>query len=319
MNNTERTVAATDLGAAMLVSYGVDEPTIGVLVDGVVADLDAASGMSSRNDATLTMNVVIDDWRYWSPIVQRLALALREQTAEIGQPATAVQLRAPIPRPRRNPFLIAGNYRAHVEAGERATGVPLSQRKQAIFFTKPSGTVIGPDDEILVDPGVTQQVDYENELVVVIGRGGRDITPDVAMDFVFGYMIGNDVSARDIQLVKPTTDFLRGKGLDTFFPTGPGIVLRDGFPHRHERTLRTFVNGSLRQEAILGDMTRDVPQIIADLSRGLSLEPGDIIATGTPSGVQVESPSPEWLRDGDVVACQIEGIGTLVNTVREIV
>jgi len=154
--------------------------------------------------------------------------------------------------------------------------------------------------------------------VVVIGRRGRDIPLAEAMDHVWGYTIGNDVSARDIQVVKPTPDFLRGKGLDTFFPTGPGIVPKDYLPEYHDLRLRLFLNGVLKQDAVLGQMTRDVAEIIADLSRGLTLEAGDIIATGTPSGVLIESADPVWLKQGDEVVCEIEGIGRLVNHVRAI-
>ncbi|MDE3100689.1 MAG: fumarylacetoacetate hydrolase family protein [Chloroflexota bacterium] len=281
-----------------------------------VREADRVLGLATLGpEAPRTMNDLIDAWPRWGAPVRDLATRLRKDP-QVGTTLAEVRLLAPIPRPRRNPFLIAGNYMAHVLAGEKATGIPLSQRKTAIFFSKPSGAVIGPDATIEYETRWTQKVDWECELVVVIGTTGRDIPVERAMEHVFGYTIGNDVSARDIQIQKPTSDFMRGKGMDTFFPIGPGIVLRDDYGDYHARRLRLSVNGERKQDGTLGEMTRDVPEIIAELSRGLTLEAGDIIATGTPSGVANESPDPQWLKDGDIVLCEIEGIGTLTNRVR---
>jgi 2-keto-4-pentenoate hydratase/2-oxohepta-3-ene-1,7-dioic acid hydratase in catechol pathway len=293
----------------MLVTYSENgQRRVGVSANGRVAAL---------GDGALTMLAVIDVWDKWKTEVEALGKRLEGNEA-IGVRLTSVTLEAPIPRPRRNPFLIAGNYKAHVAAAEAATGMALSQRRQAIFFTKPDNTVVGPTADIEYDPEVTQKVDYEIELVVVLGKRGKNIPLDQAMDYVFGYTIGNDVSARDIQVVKPSSDFTRGKGLDTFFPMGPGIVLRDDIASWGDLRMRLWVNGELRQNALPSQMTRDVPTQISELSRGLTLEAGDIIATGTPNGVIGEQPNPVWLKDGDEVVCEIEQLGRLANRVRQI-
>ena len=284
---------------------------------GIRVGVCAHGRVASLGDAGLTMLDVIDAWDKWRGPVEELGARLEKGEA-LGVALKSVTLDAPIPRPRRNPYLIAGNYKSHVAAAEKSTGIPLSERKQAIFFTKPDNTVVGPTGDIEYDPAVTQKVDYELELVVVIGRRGRNISAAQAMDFVWGYTIGNDVSARDIQVVKPTTDFLRGKGLDTFFPIGPGIVLRDDIKNYRDLRMRLWVNDEIRQDGTPGQMTRDIPTIIAELSRSLTLEPGDMIATGTPSGVIGESPNPVWLKDGDMVVGEIEQIGRLENRVRAI-
>jgi 2-keto-4-pentenoate hydratase/2-oxohepta-3-ene-1,7-dioic acid hydratase in catechol pathway len=304
----------------MLVTYAAPSPRVGVIASGRLMDLQAGGRAGTRSPGAdpLSMLDVIDAWEVWAPISRDMARAAEADPESIGVAATTHRLIAPIPRPRRNPFLIAGNYMDHVIAGERASGVPLTQRKTAIFFTKPTNAVSGPTDDIEVDTRLTKKLDYETELVVIIRRRGRDIPREGAMDYVWGYTVGNDVSARDIQRQKPTPDFLRGKGLDTFFPTGPGLVPLERIPDYRGLTLRTWVNGELRQEAQLSQMIRDVPEIIADLSRALTLEPGDLIATGTPSGVQSEMDDPTYLKDGDEVISEIEEIGRLVNRVRAI-
>lgn len=296
----------------MLVTYDDGGQRVGVAAGGRVVDLATLGPEAPR-----TMVDLIDAWPRWGALVRDLA-ARAEKDERAGRALDKVRLLAPIPRPRRNAFLLAGNYMAHVLAGEKATGVPLSQRKTAIFFSKPSGSVIGPGATIEYQTRLTQKVDWECELVVIIGTTGRDIPRERALEHVFGYTIGNDISARDIQVVKPTSDFMRGKGMDTFFPLGPGIVLAEDFTDFGEVPIRLFVNGEKKQDGLLGQMIRDVPEIIADLSRGLTLEAGDLIATGTPSGVANEDPNGRFLQDGDVVVCEIPGIGTLSNPVRAI-
>lgn len=264
-------------------------------------------------DDKLTMLDVIDNWGTWRSPVYEVTAKLDKGE---GSDASKLKLEAPIPQIRRNAFLIAGNYKSHVAAAEKTSGMALSERKQAIFFYKPNNTVIGPDADIEYNTAVTNKVDYELELVIIIGKRGRDIPLDEAMDYVFGYTIGNDISARDIQVVKPASDFTRGKGLDTFFPIGPGIVLRDDVGEYRDLSMKLWVNGELRQNGNPGQMTRDVPTIISELSRSLTLEPGDIIATGTPSGVIQENPNPVWLKHGDEIICEIEKLGRLANKLR---
>jgi 2-keto-4-pentenoate hydratase/2-oxohepta-3-ene-1,7-dioic acid hydratase in catechol pathway len=160
-------------------------------------------------------------------------------------------------------------------------------------------------------------VDYEVELAVVIGKRGRNIKASEAFDHVFGYTIVNDVTARDLQR-RHGGQFLKGKGLDGSCPMGPGIVTRDEIADPGQLAIRLWVNGELRQDANTRDMIFPIAELIESLSEGLTLEPGDLLATGTPSGVGYAMRGPQFLKDGDVVTCEIEGIGQLVNPVTEV-
>jgi 2-keto-4-pentenoate hydratase/2-oxohepta-3-ene-1,7-dioic acid hydratase in catechol pathway len=177
--------------------------------------------------------------------------------------------------------------------------------------------VIGPGDAIPVHLAVSTKVDYEVELGVVIGKRGRDIPAAQAFDHVFGYTIINDVSARDIQR-RHGGQFLKGKGLDGSCPIGPWIVTRDEIPDPGQLGIRLWVNGELRQNANTRDMIFPIAELIQSLSEGMTLEPGDLLATGTPSGVGYAMGEPQFLRQGDVVVCEIEQIGRLENTVFEL-
>jgi len=225
----------------------------------------------------------------------------------------ALTLRAPLPQPQRNLFCIGRNYHEH--ADELATTVFRESVAKAqdwpIVFTKVPQTVIGPFDTVRL-PGraVSEQIDYESELAVVIGRGGRDIARSRAMDHVFGYTVVNDVSARDVQVRHQQWHL--GKSFDTFCPMGPWIVSADELDGRNTR-VRGWVNGELRQDGSTKDMIFDIPTLIETCSRGITLYPGDVIATGTPAGVGMGFSPPKWLRAGDVVRIEIDGIGVIEN------
>lgn len=233
--------------------------------------------------------------------------------ADLWQPIERVAVIAPIPRPRKNVFCVGRNYRLHILEGARARGVEPKLPEVPEFFSKPPTTVIGHDEEITWKDWVTQQLDYEVELAVIVGRRSVDLQPEHALDAVFGYTIVNDVSARDLQ--KAHGQWFKGKGLDTSCPMGPVITTADEFgdPSGHRVTLR--VNGKTRQNSNTADMLFSVGRILASLSSGLTLEPGDVVATGTPSGVALGMEPQRWLEDGDVVEAEIEGIGTLRNRV----
>lgn len=230
-------------------------------------------------------------------------------------PVEAVTLRAPL-KPRRNLFCIGRNYRAHAE--ELATTVfrdAVAQSKERemwpIVFTKVPETVIGPYDDVqLPGKGITEQIDYECELAVIIGRGGKNIPRSRALDHVFGYTIVNDVSARDVQTRHQQWHL--GKSFDTFCPMGPCIVTADELDGTATR-VRGWVNGELRQDGLTKDMIFDIPAQIEAISRGITLYPGDIIATGTPSGVGMGFSPPKWLKAGDVVRAEVDGIGAIEN------
>ncbi len=222
----------------------------------------------------------------------------------VAYPEKRVRLLAPIPRPARNIFCMGRNYAEH--AAERGAQAP----DRPVFFTKPPTTVIGAGAAI-VHHGSTSELDYEAELAVVIGRGGRDIPRAEALSHVFGYTNLNDVTARDLQ--RAHQQWFKGKSLDTFCPMGPALVTADEVPDPQGLSIQLRVNGKVRQSANTSQMIFDVATLIEVLSMGMTLEPGDILATGTPSGVGAAT--GEFLKPGDVVEVEVEGLGCLINRV----
>jgi 2-keto-4-pentenoate hydratase/2-oxohepta-3-ene-1,7-dioic acid hydratase in catechol pathway len=291
-------------------------PAVGLVDDTRLLDLDAGFRRLAGTDGPRSMIELIAGGRALLDRCGEVLERARRQADDSGlwHPLAATRLLAPIPRPAKNVFCVGRNYKLHIEEGARARGVPPAFPSVPEFFSKPPTTVIGPQAEIRLDATATQQLDYEVELAMVIGTSCRDLTARDAGNAVFGYTIVNDVTARDAQ--KAHGQWFKGKGMDTFCPIGPWIVTADSFgdPGDHRITLR--VNGDTRQDSTTSDMLFDCGAILQALSRGLTLEPGDIIATGTPSGVALGMSPQQWLRDGDVVEAEIEGIGVLGNTVR---
>ena len=183
------------------------------------------------------------------------------------------------------------------------------------IFTKPPTAVVGPGAEVRL-PAATTKLDYEVELAFVVGRSGRDIPAGEAIDHIFGFTVLNDVTARDLQ--RDHGQWFKGKGLDTTCPMGPWIVTADAFDIGADHRLWMRVNGEMRQDALISDMVFDCAAILASLSAGLTVEAGDIVATGTPSGVGLGMDPQVWLKDGDVMEAGIEGIGSLTNTIRAV-
>ncbi len=245
---------------------------------------------------------------------ERLAAA-RQVVAEAasGLALAAVELRAPIPRPRKNIICLGMNYAAHAIESLRAKGLPEKLPEHPVFFSKMPTAVNHPNAPVPLMADVSAQRDWEVELAVVIGRRGRDIPASEALDYVFGYTIMNDVSARDLQ--SRHQQFFYSKSLDGSAPLGPWIVTADEIPDPHALGIRLRLNGELVQNSVTRDMIFDIPTCIATFSRGVTLEPGDIIATGTPSGVGMGMTPQRWLRDGDVMEAEIDGIGVLRNVV----
>lgn len=230
-----------------------------------------------------------------------------------------VSIAAPIPRPRRNIFCVGKNYHAHAKEFTRS-GFDSSAKDASeaiptdpIIFSKVPECVIANGEPILYPQGVSEKVDYEAELAVVIGRGGRGISRAQAYDHVFGYMIVNDVTARDLQATHK--QWLIGKSLDSFCPMGPWLVTSDAV-NAEDLSVRCWVNGDLRQDANTSDLIFDIPTLIETLSAGLTLFPGDIIATGTPAGVGIGFDPPRYLKAGDRVAIEIDGLGCLRNSLQ---
>lgn len=225
-----------------------------------------------------------------------------------ARPVEDVQVLAPIPRPRKNIFGIGLNYRSHVEESARTLDTESNLPKQPVVFSKPPTTVIGPGDAIHHNAKVTQQLDWEVELAVIIGRTARRVCTETALAHVFGYSVLIDISARDN---RRAGQWIISKGMDTYAPFGPCIVTADEIPDPHDLRLWLKKNGQMKQDSNTRHMIFNVPALIADLSTGITLEPGDVIATGTPEGVGAARVPPEWLWPGDVLEAGIDGIGTL--------
>jgi 2-keto-4-pentenoate hydratase/2-oxohepta-3-ene-1,7-dioic acid hydratase in catechol pathway len=230
-----------------------------------------------------------------------------------------VALEAPMPRPRRNIFCVGKNYHEHAhefaKSGFDSSAAAGAVPKEPIIFSKVPETVIPNQAKVLIDAKVSTAIDYEAELAVIIGKGGRGISKEKALDHVWGYTIVNDVTARDLQ--GRYSQWLVGKSQDTFCPMGPWAVTKDEIDIGNT-AIRCFVNGDLRQNSNTGLLIFDVPTLIATISAGLSLKPGDIIATGTPAGVGIGFSPPRYLKSGDVVRVEIDGIGALENRFEDI-
>jgi 2-keto-4-pentenoate hydratase/2-oxohepta-3-ene-1,7-dioic acid hydratase in catechol pathway len=229
-------------------------------------------------------------------------------------PLKSVRLLAPIV-PKRNVFCVGWNYAEHFAEGKAFRPADAVQEIPAhpALFTKNPFAIIGPEAAIRFPAPISEELDYEVELAVVIGREGRDITERDALDHVFGYTIGNDVSVRDVQRTWHGGQWFKGKNFDTHFPLGPWIVTKDEIPDPQTLRLTTRVNGATKQDSNTKHMVFPVARIIAELSAGLTLHPGDVIMTGTPEGVGMGRTPPEWLKPGDIVELEIERIGVLRN------
>lgn len=232
--------------------------------------------------------------------------ALQEKKAT-RHPLAQLRLKAPIPSPSKV-IAIGLNYMDHC----REQNVPVPARP--VVFAKFPSSVIGPSDPIVWDPGLTSQVDLEVELGVVMGRRARNVSQEHAMDYIFGFTVINDVSARDLQF--GDKQWVRGKSLDTFCPTGPVVVTTDEIANPHALALRSTINGQMMQDSNTSEMIFNIPYLISFLSQAFTLEPGDLIATGTPNGVGVFRKPQVFLQDGDLVEVEVQGIGKLANPVR---
>ena len=249
--------------------------------------------------------------------LQRARDAVRGSIASVA--LEDARLLAPIPTPRRNVFCVGWNYSEHFAEGTRAHGgsAPSDAPDHPSFFSKNPGTVVGPEAAVLHPSPASVELDWEVELAVVIGTGGRDIPEDRALEHVFGYTCANDVSVRDFQQRRHGTQWFKGKNFDTHCPLGPWIVTADEIPDPQRLRLSSRVNGVTKQDSNTRHMVFTVARIIAELSIGLTLWPGDVIATGTPQGVGFARTPPEFMNVGDVVEVEVEAIGVLRNTIAQ--
>ena len=219
-----------------------------------------------------------------------------------------VKILSPIPWPRKNVVLLGVNYKEHVEEGARARSIELKYPEAPVFFTKPATSIIRHLGKV-VHHRATEKLDFEIELAVIIGKKGRDIPKDKVYDYIFGYTVCLDMTARDLQ--RRHGQWFKGKSLDTFCPLGPWIVHKSALPDPHHLRLICRVNGEVMQDGNTRDMIFDIPTTIESLSQGMTLEPGEIISTGTPSGVGFARVPPFFLKAGDKVEGEVEGIGVL--------
>lgn len=288
---------------------------LGALVGDLVVDLERL-GWAAGLEVPSTMLDFID---LGPTAVPALTGILAEHDGRwplgVALPLSNVALLAPIPRTRKNIFGIGLNYVEHVEESARTLDTSKDLPDKPVLFTKPPTAIIGPGDAIQHNAAMTQQLDWEVELAVILGSAATRISKDEAMAKVFGYSVMVDVSARDN---RRSGQWIFSKGQDTYAPFGPCIVTADEIPDPHDLDLWLEKNGEEKQRSNTRHLLFDIPTLIADISSGMTLEPGDVIATGTPSGVGAGRTPQEWMWPGDVIECGVEGIGTLRNPVVKI-
>lgn len=298
-----------------LVTYRASVETegrLGVLVDDLVIDV---AKLGARADVELPSRML--DFIDLGPVALVELKALLEDAGgrwPVGGalPFANVKLLAPIPRPRKNIFGIGLNYIDHVAESAAALDTSSDLPKQPVIFSKPPTSVIGPDDPIEHNAAITQQLDWEVELAAIIGTTARRIDRADALHHVFGYTVLVDMSARDN---RRAGQWIYSKGQDTYAPMGPCIVTADEIPDPQTLDLWLTVNGVEKQRSNTSHMLFKVDELIADISQGITLEPGDIIATGTPEGVGAGRTPQEFVWPGDIIECEVAGIGRLRNPV----
>ena len=237
----------------------------------------------------------------------------RVQTENIKIPLNEVVLESPIPNPPRGIICLGKNYKDHIKEVAKAIDSEPEVPKFPIYFSKLVDRCVGPDSVIPAHKNLTYSLDYEVELAIIIGKEGKDIPENQVDEYIFGYTILNDVSVRNAQ--KKHSQWFKGKSFDGTCPMGPWIVTKDEFKSPVELAISSYVNGELRQDSNTREFIFDIPYVISDFSKGVTLKPGDVIATGTPAGVGMGFTPPKFLQAGDEVECYIENIGFLKNKV----
>lgn len=288
------------------------EARLGAIVDGFVVDIESLGAGSSIILPSSMLGFIEA-----GPSATRAVLRLLEQGFDawpIGavQPASNVKLLAPIPRPRKNIFGIGLNYVEHVAESSRTLDTAKDLPKKPVIFSKPPTSVVGPGDPVNHNERLTKQLDWEVELAVIIGQTAQHVGVEKALDYVFGYSVMIDISARDC---RRAGQWIVSKGQDSFAPFGPCIVTADEMVDPHALDLWLTVNGIEKQRSNTRHMLFKIPELIADISSAMTLEPGDIIATGTPEGVGAGRNPQEWLWPGDVLEAGVAGIGVLRHPV----
>jgi 2-keto-4-pentenoate hydratase/2-oxohepta-3-ene-1,7-dioic acid hydratase in catechol pathway len=286
-----------------------------VLDDGRVVDIGREAkrkGMALAFDASSMISLIAAGDAALSQ-VRTLAKGADADQAKLAE----VTLTSPIPVPQRNIYAVGWNYLEHFEEGKAFRDPNQKYPEHPVFFSKAQHVMNGPFSPIPYDPKVSTLIDWEGELAVVIGKRGRNIPEANALDYVFGFSVINDTTARDVQQTRHGGQWFKGKSLDGHGPMGPWIVTRGAIDYNNLH-LQTRINGVVRQNANTGQMFFKVPAILAELSLGLTLEPGDIIATGTPPGVGHGMKPPMYLKPGDIMETEISGIGVIRNEIKAV-
>lgn len=292
-----------------LASFIVNEKnTFGIVENGMVIDLNGLRKESK--DEIVFPNELLKGIEEGELFLQKIRVLLSlpaEMKKKHSYSIKEIKWLAPTPSVKRNIICVGKNYRDHaIEMGSEKD-IP----KNIMIFTKATNTVIGHEEKVHSHKELTSQLDYEGELAVVIGKKGKSIQPEDALDYVFGFSIINDITARDLQ--KKHGQFFIGKSLDTTCPMGPYIVTKDEVKDPQSLAITTRVNNEIRQSSNTSAMIFPIPEIISTLSKGMTLEPGDIIATGTPAGVGKGMNPPRFLKNGDTIEIEIETVGILTN------
>ena len=296
-------------------------PHLGIVRDDEVIDVDLA-GRALQLSVPDQMLALIENYALYKDALSTiLSKATNRRFSDVktftdvgaAHKLSEVQLAAPIPQPRKNVMCLAVNYREHAQETAVVRGHSGEIPQHPMFFTKAPTTINEPYGDIVIDPAVSSEIDWEVELGVIIGKKGKNIRADDALSYVFGYTVLNDITARDLQTRHK--QFFKGKSLDGSCPIGPWIVTADEVADPHNLALKLRVNGETKQDSNTSLMIFSINQSIEVLSAGMTLEPGDIIATGTPSGVGFSRTPPEFLKPGDVVEAEVVGIGLIRNHV----
>jgi 2-keto-4-pentenoate hydratase/2-oxohepta-3-ene-1,7-dioic acid hydratase in catechol pathway len=291
------------------------EPRLGFLHNNQVIDMKDFGEISNFPLPSTMLELIDMGIEIVEEISDMIAETESELLDEIAYEMDEVTFLAPIPKPRKNIIGIGLNYTEHVAESARTLDTTGKLPQKPIIFSKPPTTVTATNTEIIKNTKLTSQLDWEVELAVVIGKKGKYVPKTDAMDYVFGYTVINDISARDC---RREGQWIVSKGQDTFAPMGPILVTKDEIENPHNLNLSLKVNGVEKQNSNTKFLLFNINDLIEDLSIVFTLEPGDIIATGTPSGVGAGRNPQEWLYDGDIIEATVEGIGTIVNTVKEI-
>ncbi|HHU53231.1 MAG TPA: fumarylacetoacetate hydrolase family protein [Clostridiaceae bacterium] len=269
---------------------------------------------NTKNDREVPQDLLSFIRKYGNTLNTQIKSALPDLTDKAISP-DSVKLLAPIHYPLRNIFSVGKNYKDHALEVTQFTNEASAELPQhPIYFSKATNRLLADQEPIVVRKDLAQKLDYEVELAVIIGKTGCDIEPAQAADYIFGYAIGNDISARDLQ--NERKQWFRGKSLDNSLPLGPWIVSSDEITFPPHLNISAKINGELRQKSNTKEFIFDIPALLADLSRGLTLFPGDIILTGTPAGVGIAMNPPQFLKSGDLIEFEIEQIGKLTNTIK---